>query len=153
MSAQVSLFLRSDRVIAIPQGGGGGFSYDIEPSHVVAADPREVEAALLQAIDSSRQAQGGTPPPRVRASAAPVLRKLGVKSFKEFYSGATHCYVYEEDGALWILRFIPARDRAGFDLAPSPPERIPDLKCIGEIVFECLQSSQRMPLLNARRDA
>jgi hypothetical protein len=145
MSAQVSIFLRDDQVILIPQGGGGGLSYDIEPSLVVPAEAGKVGTAALQAIEISRQSQTEATPPRTRASSAPVLKKLRLKSYKEFYRGASHCYLYEENGVIFMLRFRPAQDGAGFDLASSQPETIDNRERLGEIVLECLKSSPRMP--------
>lgn len=145
MSAQVSLFLRDDRVIVIPQGGGGGFSYDIEPSLIVSPRPDEVEKAISEALETSRQAQDGTPPEKRSAASSPLLKKLGLRSFKAFYRGASHCYLYEEDGILTMLRFKPASDGGGFDLASPPPESIEDRGRVGSIVLEYLQSAPKMP--------
>ena len=146
MSGQVSIFLRQDQVIVIPQAGGGGFSYDIEPSLIVAPDPEQVEQAISEALRTSRESQDTVPPPPARGSAAPVLKKLGLRSYKAFYRGASHCYLYEDqDGNLVMLKFQPANDGGGFNVAGSPPETIEYRSGIGSFVLDYLTHAPKMP--------
>lgn len=144
MSAQVSIFLRNDQVIVIPQGGGGGFSYDVEPSLIVSPEPDAILAAISDALITSRKAQNEVPPQKRSAANTPLLKKLGLRSFKAFYRGSSHCFVYEEDGCLIMLRFHPAHDGGGFDLASSPPETIRDRNQVGRVVLECLRTASKM---------
>jgi hypothetical protein len=145
MSAQVAIYLRDKKVIVVPQGGGGGYGWDVEPILIVLPEPDEVSAAIPEALMISQKAQGGTPPKKQGPSTSPLLKSLGVRSFKAVYSGSSYCYLYEEGGELTLLRFRPSRDQRGFDLESSPPETLSDIQHAGSAVLKCLQSSPRMP--------
>lgn len=143
MSGQVSLYFRDGQVIVVPQGGGGGYSFDIEPVLVVAPEAAAVSEALDEALKASSQAQGYQPddgkPPR-----SPALKKVGARSYKAFYKGASHCYLYEEGDGLVLLRFKPARDGRGFDLAGDAVEPINDRVDAGRIVLDFLRDAPTM---------
>jgi hypothetical protein len=149
MSAQVSLYYRGDEVVVIPQGGGGGFSYDIEPSRLVRPEPAEVGAAVIDALESSRQAQGQASPASSKASDSALLKKLKAArklkklSFPEFYKGASQCLLQEDEGILFLLKMKPSRDGKGFEL--DGPEKTITMDRVGYEVLECLRNAARMP--------
>jgi hypothetical protein len=143
VSAQVSFYLRDDRVFVVPQAGGGGFTFDVEPVMIVAPTDEEVHYAARQALAASAAVQGDTPPEgRYRS---PVLKAARVRSFREFYQGSTYCFLYQEESHFFILAFGPARDGKGFDLSTEPPRQVKHASSIGAEVLECLRHSEQMP--------
>jgi hypothetical protein len=114
MSGTVSIFLRGDEIFVIPQGGGGGVYYDIEPISVVPPAADELGRAVTSALDISTGAPSA-PLPDLRSRRSPVLARARVRSFKDFYSNAAHALVYRDGGGLWLLPFRPAADGRGFE--------------------------------------
>lgn len=116
MSA-VAIYLRSDQIIVVPQGGGGGHFIDIEPIDVVAPEESAVQAAIERALTvSAANADNDAPP---KGWKTPLLQRFGVKSYKAFMQDASLCFVFEDAGTLDIERWQPARDGRGYEPAPG----------------------------------
>jgi hypothetical protein len=145
VSAQVSVYLRDDQVVVVPQGGGGGYSFDVEPVLLVAPDEQAVGEAVRSALEASASSQGHDPAADAGPYRSPALAAVGARSYKAFYRGASHCYLYEQDGNLVVLAFKPTSDRKGFDLAEREPVVIRDRGQLGPVVLECLRGLPRMP--------
>jgi hypothetical protein len=149
MSAEIAVYLRADQVIVVPQGGGGGHSWDAAPPLVVEPEVAALAPALVEALAVSRdiRADGTEPPHDLRPSRSPVLRALGIGSYKEFFRGASHCSLYEEvaGGELLMFKSVPAKDRSGFDGAPDYIETITDPSQAADIVLNYLCSAPAMP--------
>jgi hypothetical protein len=149
MSAEVAIYLRNEQVIVVPQGGGGSYSWDAAPPVVVTPDADAVAAAIAEGLAASRGIRGRAtePPAEVKPSRSVVLRALGVKSHQDFYRGATHCALSEEEdgGELTLYKRVPAADRSGFDSAPDPVEIIESREDAGVVVLRYLRDAPPMP--------
>jgi hypothetical protein len=149
MSAEIGVFLRGDRVVVVPRGGGGGLSWDADPPVVVPQEPAPTGEAIVAGLATSRQLRmaGAEPPAGAGTSRSPMLRALGFKSYKEFYRGAAYCFLYEETpgGELLMFKFVPARNGKGFDGAPDPTEVIDDPGHAAERVLGYLREAPAMP--------
>lgn len=151
MSAEIAVYLRNNQVILAPQGGGGGYSWDAAPPVVVEPEVAALAPALVEALAVSRdiRAQGTEPPADFRASRSPVLRAVGVRSYRAFYRGASHCSLYEEEagGELTMFKSVPAKGGSGFDGAPAPDfmETITDRCQAAAVVLGYLRSAPVMP--------
>jgi len=151
MSAELAVYLRNNQVILAPQGGGGGHSWDAAPPLVVEPEVAALAPALLEALAVSRdiRAQGTEPPADYRPARSPVLPAIGVKSYKEFYRGASHCSLYEEEagGELLMFKSVPAKGGNGFDGAPAPDfmETITDRDQTAAIVLGYLRGAPAIP--------
>lgn len=143
MNAQAAVYLRNDQVIVIPQGGGGGYYYDIEPVSVVSANNRAVEEAIQRSLEESGRAKNLPEPDTSKPYRSPALKRLGVRSIKEFCRNSAHCFLYEESEHLVMLKFAPARDGKGFELTHDPPTQIDNKEHVGSIVLDYLQSAPR----------
>lgn len=151
MSAEVAVYLRKNQVILAPQGGGGGYSWDAAPPVIVQPEVAALDSAIVQALAVSRdiRAHGTEPPEDFRPSRSPVVRAVGVKTYKEFYRGVSHCSLYEEEagGELMMFKSVPAKDGSGFDGAPAPDfvETITDRSQAAAVVLAYLRSAPAMP--------
>jgi hypothetical protein len=144
MSGQVAAYLRNDDVIVVPQGGGGGYTFDVEPVLVVAPASDAVGEAIALSLETSAAAQGHDPrPPGPYRS--PALKAVRARSYAAFYKNSAYCFVYEEDGALILLRFKPARDRRGFEMTNEEPIVVRDRAELGRVVLDSLRELPRMP--------
>jgi hypothetical protein len=149
MSAEVAIYLRNEQVIVVPQGGGGGYSWDAAPPVVVTPEAEAVAVAIGEGLAASRgiRGRGTEPPTQVKPSRSVVLRALGVKSHQDFYRGASHCWLSEEEdgGELIMYKSVPAADRSGFDSAPDPVEIIESREDAGTVVLRYLRDAPSMP--------
>jgi hypothetical protein len=117
VNGNVGLYLRLDKVYVIPQGGGGGLYYDMEPIVVVPSSATaELDRAIRTALDASAKT-AGQPLPDLRTRKSPVLSVAGVKTIKDFYADSAHAFLYTDAGRLHLLPFRPAPDGRGFEPA------------------------------------
>lgn len=142
MNGKVGVYLRDKQVIVIPEGGGGGYSYDTEPVLIAEVVDSSITQAVNQALSISSEAP--LLPPDKKPSISPVLKKLGIRSYKALYRNAAHCYLYEEKDDLIMLKFIPASDGRGFELTNEPPVIIKDRQEIGAVILNYLEHAPKM---------
>lgn len=112
MSA-VKVLLKSEEIIIIPQGDGGGHFLDIEPIEVIPPDEEIVQETILKALEVALNNQTLNTPSKGWKS--PVLKHFGIRSYNKFMEGAKMCFVFEDQGNLEIERWKPAKDGKGFE--------------------------------------
>ncbi len=135
MSA-VAIYFRSGEIIVVPQAGGGGHFIDIEPIEVVSQEPGAVQAAIERALAiSAANAEADTPN---KPWKTPLLKRLGVKSYKAFMLDTSLCWVFEEAGIHDVERWQPARDGRGYEPAPGRQQRLDRVDGVGIAVLRLL---------------
>lgn len=135
----VAVYLRADKLIVVPQGGGGGYYFDIEPVRVVSPDVTSANEAVAEALDASAQCKIAQPPEGYRS---PALAAAGARSWKAFYRGAAHCFLYSDGASLYVQKWAPASDGRGFEPSTEPPALITDKQAAGEAVLKCLSTAR-----------
>jgi hypothetical protein len=142
MNGFVNIYLRGDQIIIVPNGGGGGVFYEVEPVVVTQTVPQDVTRAIVNALEVSAQASL-QPFPDLRKYRSPVLSHLGLKSLRQFYQNIASSAVYRKQSAILIQPRIPALDGKGFQRG-SEALTVSDDTGLGIMVIETLQNSPRL---------
>lgn len=136
MSA-AAIYHRHGDIIVVPQGGGGGHFIDVEPIEILPPnDAAALQSAIERALQTSADNADNDAPPK--GWKTPLLKRVGVKSYKEFMQGATVCFIFEDGGVFDVERWQRARDGRGFEPAPGHSERVTDASRLAESVLHAL---------------
>ncbi|MGM1053977.1 MAG: hypothetical protein ACQEXO_16560 [Pseudomonadota bacterium] len=130
-----AIYFRSDEIIVVPQGGGGGHFIDVEPIEVVPLDADAVQAAVERALQVSAVTPDDAPP---KGWKTPLLKRVGVKSYREFMRGAVLCFVFEDAGIFDVEHWQPARDGRGYEPAPGGATQLRGTDGLGVAVLNAL---------------
>jgi hypothetical protein len=132
----VAIYLRSGEVIIVPQAGGGGHFVDVEPVLVVPPEADAVQTAVLECLVVS--AANADADRRPKGWKSPVLKRLGVRTYRAFNAGASLCFVFEDQGALEVEPWQPARDGRGFEQTPAGARPLSANDELGSAVLQAL---------------
>jgi hypothetical protein len=136
MSA-VAIYHRHGDLIVVPQGGGGGHFIDVEPIEILPPnDASALQAAIERALQTSAANADNDAPPK--GWKTPLLKRVGVKSYKDLMKGASVCFIFEDANIFDIERWQPARDGRGFEPAAGRSERLTDANRLAESVLRAL---------------
>jgi hypothetical protein len=117
----VSIFRRSDDFVVVPENGGGGVYFAVEPIARVALTLEELAPAIDRAIAVSDLTVRNKD---LRGYKSPVLKAVGAKSNRKFDESVLgYCSVLRWDAEITITLYLRARDGRGFE----PTDRISKL--------------------------
>jgi hypothetical protein len=142
MKASVSVYMRDQQVIVVPQGGGGGLYYDLDDVKVVAPSEPELQQALEDALQASIKVDG-QPLPDLRTRKWTIPKRLGVKSVRAFYTNVSHANIILRDGKIEIFADRPAKDNKGFE-PDRGPFLIDNISLLGSFVLRILRDAPRI---------
>ncbi len=109
----VSVFRRSDDFVVVPENGGGGLYFAVEPIHRVPPTLDELTRAIDEAAATSDLTVGNM---NLRDYKSPVPRAVGLKSNRKFDDSVrAYCSVLRWDADIQIMLWRRARDGRGFE--------------------------------------
>jgi len=117
----LSIFRRSEDFVVVPENGGGGLYFAVEPITLVAPTLDALTHAIDQAVAVSELTVRNV---NLRDYKSPVPKAVGLKSNRKFDDSVRgYCSVLRWDGDIEITLHRHARDGRGFE----PTDRISKL--------------------------
>ena len=120
----VALYLRGGTLYVVPQDGGGGVFWDVEPVLSVEPDPEALASVLPEAFAASHVPIEVRDLRRYRS---PMRKALGVRSDRELQRDTASLALRKVEAGWVLISWIPARDGRGWEtggveeLPPSTP--------------------------------
>ena len=109
----VSVFRRSDDIVVVPQNGGGGLYFSVEPIHRISPTLDDLTRAIEEAAATSDLTVRDV---NLRDYKSPVPRAVGLKSNRKFDDSVrAHCSVLRWDADIEIVLWRRAPDGRGFE--------------------------------------
>ena len=109
----VSVFRRSDDIVVVPQNGGGGLYFAVEPIYRISPTLEELTRAIDEAVATSDLTVRNV---NLRDYKSPVPRSVGLRSNRKFDDSVrAYCLVLRWDSEIEIVLWRRARDGRGFE--------------------------------------
>lgn len=133
----LSICRRATDYVVVPQSGGGGLYFAVEPVERVPADVDALAKAIERAAAASDLSLGTV---NLRDYKSPVPKALGLQSNKQFErSVVAMCSVYTRGGEIEIMLQRRGRDGRGFESTDRELAVAPEAHAIARAVLELLQ--------------
>ncbi|HYE76886.1 MAG TPA: hypothetical protein VEI97_02775 [bacterium] len=146
----IFLYLRNGHVIVVPRGLlTDGNSYDASPTLIVPANPTDIAAAIEEGLQISeertRQPADPVTAPRSTGVGSELFKKLQVRSWRQFYNGASLCSLLERPDGRFLLEWVPAKPgRSWTSKVYYPGTPLAGVTDLGSHVLEVLQLLPKM---------